>query len=160
MAGFFLIMQFSCRKSNDPAGNPNGYVTKFSDCKNAKNSYSDQHFSSLESCIVYDYFSSTNVLKLWHNDAAFNCGMTKVTCSVNLSNDTLTITEKEAANIADCDCLFDVEMQVDNLKSGKYFIYIKEPYVGNQQKLIFAVDLDKDPSGEYCVPRSNYPWGM
>jgi hypothetical protein len=159
IGGFIGYVQFSCKKNNDLIGNPKGYVTKTSECK-LKNTEVKKITAATESCIVYDYFETTHVMKLWHNDAAFNCGMTKVTCSVSLSNDTLTINEIEAANIANCDCLYDVELQIDNLKSGKYILYIKEPYVGNQQKLIFPVDLDKDPSGEYCVPRSYYPWGL
>ena len=158
-AGLLILIQFSCKKNNDPVGNPKGFVTKTSECK-LKSSELKNITAATESCIVYDYFETTNVLKIWHHDAAFNCGMTKVTSDVSVKNDTLFISETETAQPANCDCLYDIEIEVRELKSGKYTISIIEPYVGDQQKLIFSVDLDKDPSGTHCVPRSNYPWGI
>lgn len=159
IAGLLVVLQLSCNK-DDESLNPKGWVTKTSECKNAKSTSGSESFSATESCIVYDYFETTHVMKLWHYDAAFNCGMTKVTSDISVKNDTLFITENETAQPANCDCLYDIELEVRELKSGKYVVSIIEPYVGNQQKLIFSVDLDKDPSGEYCVPRTNYPWGL
>lgn len=154
----FTMGCFSACEKNEDNLKPKGWINKTSECKQFKNSESLQ-YTSFTSCVVYDYFSTTNVMKLWHYDGAFNCGMTKVKISVELSNDTLYIEETEEMEPANCLCLFDNEMQIRDLKSGKYVLYFKEPYVGNQQKLIFSVDLDKKPSGEYCVERDQYPWG-
>lgn len=154
---FSVVLLSACEESEENL-KPKGWINKTSECKQFKKSESLQ-YTSFKSCVVYDYFSTTNVMKLWHYDGAFNCGMTKVKISVKVSNDTLYITETEEAEIANCLCLFDNEMQIRDLKSGKYVISFSEPYVGDQQKLIFTVDLDKEPSGEYCVERDQYPWG-
>jgi hypothetical protein len=42
----------------------------------------------------------------------------------------------------------------------QYTIKFIEPYASEQLPLLFGIDLKENSSGEYCVVREGYPWGM
>jgi len=128
-------------------------------CKNLK-SASDSDVPNTQSCINWAYDNSTGVLSVKHINAGFNCCPDKLSCDVSLVGDTLVINEKEKSALCDCDCLFDLFIEVNHLEPQGYFIRIGEPYCGDQQKLIFRVDLVNEPTGTFCAARNWYPWGM
>lgn len=126
-----------------------------SDCK--------QNFEKLEitdsmSCIKFNF--NDNLLTLHHINAGFNCCPKNISCNNTIQNNTIIIIEKEESALCDCNCLFDLEIQVSGLENKKYFIKIKEPYVGTQEKLFFEIDLSKYNNGVHCVERLKYPWGL
>lgn len=69
---------------------------------------------------------------------------------------------QEYEKVADCkcECLYDLEIEVNGVDFKKYQIKFIEPYALEQDKLDFEVDLTKDSNGTYCVTRKQYPWGI
>lgn len=134
-------------------------LTDHSGCKVLKSASVDD-VSGAESCISYSYNSSTGILSVTHNNAAFNCCPGELECDVIVVGDTLVIKEKEEAALCDCDCLYDLSIEVRNLDMESYIIKIVEPYCGDQQQLIFGIDLANKPTGSFCVKRNSYPWGL
>jgi hypothetical protein len=57
---------------------------------------------------------------------------------------------------ADCECLYDLDIQVNDLPPGTYGIKLS----GSLGGLDVHVDLVAEPSGSYCEPRDRYPWGL
>ncbi len=111
-----------------------------SGCKNMK-SASDSDVPNTQSCINWAYDNSTGVLSLTHVNAGFNCCPDKLSCDISLVGDTLVVKEKEKSALCNCNCLFDLFIEINNLEPQSYIIRIGEPYCGEQQKLIFNVDL-------------------
>ena len=55
---------------------------------------------------------------------------------------------------------FNVNFKLFRKKMKDYIIKFDEPYCDDQDKLIFDIDFGKVSSGEYCVNRDTYPWGL
>ncbi|MCL5990633.1 MAG: hypothetical protein M1419_00840 [Bacteroidetes bacterium] len=157
---FFSYIFFSgCEKTNNPVNsNPNGTLVKYSDCKNAV--LSDSTSNNFD-CIEYSYDNDRGVLKLKHINAGFNCCPAKITAAISINNDAVIIIEKEQEAGCHCNCLFDIDYEIKNLSSFSFRIMVVEPYRPvEEQVLEFDVDLKSQPSGRFCVERSNYPWNM
>lgn len=76
-----------------------------------------------------------------------------------VKGDTIIIEEYEKNGICDCNCLFDLDIELQGVIAGKYQIKFIEPYAIGQQEILFEVDLTTNESGGYCVTRKKYPWG-
>lgn len=111
-----------------------------------------------DDCI--DYSWSNNMLTIQHINAGFNCCPEKISITTEVHGDTLIIRESELlTNPCDCNCLYDLNYQLNNILPGKYIIKVEEPYIKQSDTLIiFAVDFSKQPAGKHCVKRSSYPW--
>jgi hypothetical protein len=111
------------------------------------------------SCVDWEY-SAGGILSLKHVNAAFNCCPGRITADVSVSNDTVTIVEREEQSICDCSCLYDLDFEIRNLvPAGVRTIRIVEPYARpGDERLDFTVDLTALPSGVTCVYRGHYPW--
>jgi hypothetical protein len=134
-------------------------LTDHSGCKGLKSAMSND-VANTQSCISYTYDSSSGVLSLTHINAGFNCCPGRLSCEVDFTGDTLAITEIEESAMCDCDCLYDLFINISNLDEMSFIIKVVEPYCGDQQKLISGVDLVNEPSGLFCAVRMQYPWGM
>ena len=150
-------MLAACNKSENLT-KLDGKVNSISDCKLQKSLRQTESDSLSYSCVQYSFSSSNNVLKLKHLNAVFNCCPKKINCDFNLKNDTIFITESETDGNCDCMCLYDIETEISGLKPDQYVIKFQEPYLGDQQVIVFLVDLTQQLSGEYCVERTNYPY--
>jgi hypothetical protein len=153
----FLILY--CERDNNNQ-NITGELIKHSECKSSKNSIKTFDIPDNQSCINYLYEKSTGKLSLKHINAGFNCCPQKLYCTVTSSGDTIIIKESENAPACNCDCLFDLDIEINGVTSGKYQVKFVEPYSGSQEKIIFVIDLDDHPEGSFCVTRKQYPWGM
>lgn len=114
--------------------------------------------SSKEDCIEYEIINNT--LHIRHINAAFNCCPNKVYAIASISNDTIRITEKEIlTDPCKCNCLYDIEYNIQNITDSLYVIEIKEPYILNDtDKIIFNINTIKAAVGSYCTLRTEYPW--
>jgi hypothetical protein len=129
-------------------------------CNHTKSASMPIYRSSSQSCAEYSFDETTKVLSVKHLNTAFNCCPESLYCQVSFRNDTIFIQEMEKSMNCKCNCLYDFEMQVKGLESGKYHLKIAEPYSGNQEKIGFGIDLKKQKTGSFCVSRTQYPWGL
>jgi hypothetical protein len=112
-----------------------------------------------QDCIEYTYDGS-NTLLLMHVNAGFNCCPT-LDFEIAVEGDTITIEEIELEGLCTCLCLFDVDFEIQGLAPGTYHLVVIEPYrPAGEPVLEFTMDLVGSPSGEHCVYRSRYPWGL
>ncbi|MCD4794423.1 MAG: hypothetical protein K8R54_14395 [Bacteroidales bacterium] len=149
-----IFIVFACDKNL--IDNSDGKLVSHTLCKNEKNIV----FDTGESCIEYSYDAERKVLNLKHINTAFNCCPDKLYCKISINNDTIIIEEFERKQECDCICLYDIETEVYNIEAKTYVLKFIEPYLGDQEELVFEIDLSFNISGTYCVERTNYPWGI
>jgi hypothetical protein len=97
---------------------------------------------------------------LKHINAGFNCCPDSLSCDVALHGDTIIISEFEKSSLCHCNCLFDVDIEVNNIQKQNYQIRLIEPYAGKQAGIIFGMNLLTEQEGSFCVSRTQYPWGI
>jgi hypothetical protein len=150
-----FILHTGC--SHQEEGIPEGKLTKQSDCKlfafGLKSSFAP---ANEKECIHYRY--SGNTLYLTHQNTAFNCCPGKIMTTITVSDQIITIKEREQAAGCQCMCLYDLEMEISNLPPGTYRIITDVPYLDGQSPLNFSCDLEENSTGEYCADRKGYPW--
>lgn len=160
---FFLAFLFmiSCEKETEEyLGSIDGEIVSHTQCKQSKAFTLALQYENNESCIKYLYVPESKKLELTHINAGFNCCPDSLYCSISTSKDTIIIEEFEKSALCDCNCLYDLDIEVRGVVPGKYYIKVVEPYCGVQKKLIFEIDLTSGNSGIYCVKRDQYPWGI
>jgi hypothetical protein len=156
------LLMFSCghdKDENEPV-TLSGSLVSHSECKSSK---SDSVFiiaSDSISCVEYTYDSVQKKLTLIHVNAGFNCCPDSLYCKVSINMDTILIREFEKAVLCDCDCLYDLNIEVEGVESKSYVIQFIEPYCGEQEQLLFGTDFSIHKEGSYCVNRTKYPWGQ
>lgn len=138
--------------------NINGKVKNFSDCKQFS-TVKENDIPNDQSCIQFNY--DNNTLQINHYNAGFNCCPGNISAVFQKEGNTITITEKEEQAGCKCNCLFDVFMEIKDLKPGIYKIVIEELYVHkNDEKLNFEVDLRLLNNSMVCATRIHYPWNV
>ena len=150
------ILFFGCDAEN-PVGNLTGSLVDHSECllKTTENT----QVPSSQSCVSFTYANQT--LFLTHYNAGFNCCPGTLAASFNLQNDTLYVLESESEPLCDCNCLYDLEMEVNQLNPGTYILKMVEPYISDPSEvLVFSFNLNDSTSGTFCVDRNNYPWNL
>lgn len=158
------LLLFSCEDDQQHASSSKkdlmGEVISHSDCKSFKAGTSGDTISDSMSCVKYEFIKSTNTLNLKHINAGFNCCPDSLYCTITLSGDTIIIEEHELQALCDCNCLFDLDIELNNCNAKRYEIKFIEPYSHSQKPLCFSIDLSTEPSGSHCLKRTEYPWGM
>jgi hypothetical protein len=129
-----------------------------SGCKHLKSSAINT--SASESCLEYSFNQETEKLTLKHINAGFNCCPESLWCTVVYRNDSIIVQEHEKHMGCKCNCLYDLDIEINGVEAGSYKFRLLEPYLGTQMPLTFTFDLKTKPQGSFCVSRSNYPWGM
>ena len=135
-------------------------LTGQTDCKSNKSAEINQTVTNSQSCIEYSFDQGAKKLSLKHINAGFNCCPGKISFLVSYRNDTIIIQELEEKSLCNCNCIFDLDMVVNGVESGKYQLRVIEPYAENQAKLSFELDLQNRKQGSWCVTRTQYPWGL
>ena len=159
LSGFIVMFLVLFCENDNHNQNITGGLVKNSACK-SKSEVSNTGIPSDQSCITYAFEKSTGKLSVKHINAAFNCCPGDLTCTVKLSGDTIIIQESEEKAMCNCDCLFDLDIEATGVTSGKYQVKFVEPYSGNQEKIVFEIDLVNKPEGTFCATRNKYPWGI
>jgi hypothetical protein len=103
--------------------------------------------------VEYSYDNETKKLTLKHINANFNCCADSLYCEIELKGDTIMIEEFEESAICNCICMYDLEIEVDSVEMKGYQVKFIERYVGDQEKLVFGIDLAAAASGSYSVIR-------
>jgi hypothetical protein len=156
---FVAAFLSACEHDKDSQQSVSGKLISNSNCKSTYSDADSIYMLADVSCAEYSYNNTTKTLSIKHVNAGFNCCPGEIQCNITTMNDTILIRESETAMLCDCSCLYDLNIEVYGIDSKKYVIRFIEPYIGNQEQLIFEVNLDSQNTGSYCVPRSNYPWG-
>ncbi|MFO7789988.1 MAG: hypothetical protein R6V32_05395 [Bacteroidales bacterium] len=156
-----LFLFTACNEEEQETETPlSSNVTEQTGCKNFTGNIRDSsEITSSMSCIEYSYDDSEMCLSLSHINAGFNCCPGELYCEVSMNSDTILVQEFETEAACDCHCLFDMEMEVNRVKSGNYYLKIEEPYAHGQASLEFEINLSTSPTGSYCVERTDPPWG-
>ena len=112
--------------------------------------------------IRYDYDETKGILYLTHENAGFNCCPDSLWCNISSEDNSITIQECEKEAMCNCECLFDLNVEIKGIKKTVYEIIYDEPYVkGTKMHVIkFTIDLTKETTGRFSVVRNNYPWGI
>ncbi|MDP3644828.1 MAG: hypothetical protein Q8S54_16795 [Bacteroidota bacterium] len=111
-----------------------------------------------QSCIEFAFDQYNRKLILKHLNAGFNCCPESLWCTVIYRNDTIIIQEFEKHLGCKCNCLYDLDIEIEGVEPGKYNLRIIEPYLGSQQALVNLLDLRSQKQGSFCASRSIYPW--
>ena len=156
-----LLIVFGCKNETETDGPlvVSGKLLSHTECKVTTSDYSTLLMDSI-TCAEFSYNSITQQLLITHMNAGFNCAPGDLSIRVNISNDTIIIEEFESSNFANCNCLFDLDIEIKGIEAKSYQIKFIEPYRGNQEPLIFGVDFSTQTAGIVCVPRLEYPWGL
>lgn len=123
---------------------------------------SEQPLPDTLSRIKYSYDATKGILYLTHENAGFNCCPDSLWCNISADDNKITIQECEKEAMCNCNCLFDLYVEIKGIKKSVYEISFDEPYVkGTKMPAIkFTIDLTKETNGRFSVVRKNYPWGI
>lgn len=148
---------FGC-KSSSGKEEPTGTLLGYQGCKELKKGAGwGSNVASNQDCLEYHY--SGQKLELKHINAAFNCCPGAISTDISVNGKIITITELEETAQCLCLCLFDLNMEIDDLESGEYTIRVNELYIDDgDEPLEFTVQLSSGVSGSYCLERNHYPW--
>lgn len=128
-------------------------------CNGSKSAEINAQTSDSRSCAEYAFDRDNEKLILRHLNAPFNCCPDSLWCTVVLKNDTIIIQEFEKNKGCKCDCLYDLDIEVEGMEPGKYQLQLIEPYVKEQNEICFEMDLLNHKQGFHCVNRTQYPYG-
>lgn len=137
-----------------------GSVIHTTDCKYVKSANLLSETPDSLSCVTYSYDYASNTLTIKHINAGFNCCPGELTCTVNLNSDTIVIEEFEKAPMCNCNCLFDLDIEINGVVKKMYTVKFIEPYAIDETEIVFELDLIRTTEGSYCVDRKNYPWNI
>jgi hypothetical protein len=153
------LMVGGCKESAEVQADPVGTLLQFNGCKVfAASGQLSTASDAQNDCIEYQY-NGTGRLMLRHVNAGFNCCPGIITATIVFNGNLVIITEAEQQQACRCDCLFDLDYEINNLSPGQYTIRIIEPYVETGDQLLeFNVNLSSATSGSFCLPRNYYPW--
>ena len=155
LAGLFIV---SCEIDNEKI-ELSGEVLRQSECKIDATSRENSDYSKEKSFISYSYNTTTNKLLIKHINTSFNCCPGTISCTISMEGNIITITEEAEKAACSCMCLYDVEIEIEDIELKTYTIKMLEPYIGDQEKIAFTINLSSETEGEYSVERSFYPWG-
>jgi len=128
-------------------------------CVYLKSDENRQETPESQSCIEFAFDQDNRMLILKHIKAAFNCCPESLWCNVTFRNDTIIVQEFEKLQGCKCNCLYDLDFEVEGIEPGKYYLRVIEPYLGTQKPLIGELNIQACKTGNFCVWRTIYPWG-
>ncbi|MCK5741614.1 MAG: hypothetical protein KAH48_05300 [Chlorobi bacterium] len=109
--------------------------------------------------VSYVYNSKDRTLSLIHVNAAFNCCPRNVSAEFTIVDNVINIREYEVGGDCDCECLYDFDYLVKNIRPEQYQIKIFEPLLSSKDEPFdFMVDLSKSSEGRIVLDRTSYPW--
>lgn len=152
----FLIVLLTSVHCGIELGNqedPGNIITGNSGCKaNALGAAAINGTLPYTESVHYTYDGT--MLFLTHMNTAFNCCPESITATTTVMTGMITIEEKEnlSTKVCSCECLYDLDMQVDNVAAGQYGVKITKPQRPTLLPIEFILDLHTQTSGTYEVP--------
>jgi len=161
IVSLFGFIFFSCEKESDNQNTVTGQLVSNSACKyNTESSFQDQGTPDTLSCVEYSFDENENKLTLKHINAGFNCCFDSLYCEISQEGDTIQIQEIEKNPQCYCECLYDLNIEINGIERKKYQLDFIEPYRLKLEKLAFEIDLTESETGSFCVTRKRCPWGI
>jgi len=163
---FFAALFYSCEElfnsnADESAIPVTGEVVDKSSCKyGLKMTSGIYEVPDSISVVEYEYDISEHILYLTHINAGFNCCPDSLYCLVKNARDTIKIEEFEKNASCRCNCLYDLDIEIEGVLPRIYFLAFIEPYAVNMDSIGFGVNLAENSKGSFSVIRKNYPWGM
>jgi hypothetical protein len=153
---FLMVLVTSCETTQEMV--ISGSLVSHSDCKSGLR-VSELTTSDTITRVDYSYDATNKKLSLTHVNAGFNCCPDSLWCNIYTGVNSIIIKESEKESLCNCNCLYDLSIEINGVEKGKYELRFIEPYVPeNVQQLYFDVDLEKKPSGSFSIVRNYYPW--
>lgn len=150
-------------ESNEPFVEVSCEMLGHSSCKDFLGTRNTLKFGGMRSAgVIYNYEASTKKLNFQLVNAGFNCCPYRISCNVLQEGDSLIIEEVQEFKggvMCKCNCLFDIDLVLNDVLKKRYQVVLVEPYIGNQEELSFPIDLAVLPQDSVLVPRTSYPWG-
>lgn len=150
-----LLLMYNCDEKRHAAINLSAEVSNYSGCKNLRSSDSTGLYPDSVSCAEFQYFQDSNLLRITHYNAIFNCCIEELHCSISSYKDSIILKEYatlEGGYGCDCVCPYDMVIRIENVKKEAYFLKIIGPYLSNYPEAIeFEIDLTEIASGCHCV---------
>lgn len=154
---FLCVVFFSCDEKEKEAATEQTAITNtiiyLSECKQLKSTKNKKGVVEIN----YDYTENNKTLTINHVNAVFNCCIEKIGMRSELVNNTLTITEYEENGFCYCTCLYDFKYEISNIPKAELTILILEPYINEDNKIEFSVDLANKPTGSYSINSDSNP---
>jgi len=150
-------------RDNYPWGYYETATVDFGECKTFQRVTPPDSTPPDQDCIEYQY-DGQDVLSINHINAGFNCCPDELAAVISVEGNVITIEEIEYLYTGGCYCLclFDLGYEITGLAPGEYSVKVVEPYRDpDDEPLEFTITLSSSPSsGDHCVYRSHYPWGV
>lgn len=152
----------SCEKksNDDKQGAISGRLIGNTTCKSYNRYFAPVDDPDSISRVDYSFDNETYKLTLKHINAGFNCCTDSLYCKIELKGDTILVREFEKSAQCDCNCLYDLDIEIDGVDMKKYQVKFVEPYIREQTEIVFGIDLARVMEGSYSVIRKSYPWGV
>lgn len=155
------LLLYQCEKEKQTETLLSGKLLDYSDCKDfTKSATNAVTIADTLSCMQYQYDVEKRLLKVKHVNTGFNCCPGELYCSFSMISDTIVIKESEKSPMCNCNCLFDLDIEIAGVDARKYQLKVVEPYAVEMEKLLFEINLALEPEGSFCVTRKTYPWGV
>jgi hypothetical protein len=142
-----------------------GIKVNFGECKHSADSYKAKAVEDIQTgqeCVTIAYAADSGILRIDHQDAAFNCCLKSLAADVAIDDGIITINESEIYTdgmACDCMCLYDINYDIPNVAPGEYTVNISGPYgAGDDKKIQFVVSLTAQATETFCFKRTGYPW--
>ncbi len=153
-----VILTPSCEKGDNSSENIefSGELVKHTKCKDSEPISVREDTPDSLSCIKYIFDNNKLILK--HINAGFNCCPDSLYVNTFLNKDTIVIEEYETSKLCDCNCLYDLDIELTGIEAKKYHIKFVEPYVIDKEEIFFDIDLKNSVEDRFCMIRNHYPW--
>ena len=139
---------------------PEGALVDHGACKsNEGKAAFDDDIPPTQDCLDWSY-DGYGTLTIEHINAGFNC-CPVILADIEVVGNNITITQIDSLDMGGCSCLclFDLTYEITNLDPGTYTISVFEPYLPyDDSEMEVTIDLVAEPTGRYCLPRTQYPW--
>jgi len=159
--GFLFVIALlysSCEQQSSNMSDPILSVNSDSACKQWTFK-ADAQPGPDQSCIRWSY-DDNGTLTITHINAGFNCCPEKLLASFEINDNNIYITEDDSLALCHCNCLYDLEMVLQNIAPDNYILHISEPLVADSsEQFRIELDLKHHAQGEFFIDRTFYPWG-
>jgi len=159
----WILLIISCESNTQSKTEVFGELKSFSNCKllNKITGLSKIVETLPDTLTGIEYhYDGKSKLTLTHINAGFNCCPGDLFTEIIEDNNEILIEECETSSMCDCNCLYDLTIEITDISPGNYSFTFIEPYLNEDNEIIsFVLGLNDEDSGIITFFRKGYPWG-